>query len=224
MGKDPAFLFYDGDAARDVSHMNRLERGAYFDFIQAQKKFGPMTLPAIQKILGKDFNECWPSLQMCLTYVEDMYFISWLKDSIEKRQKYSEGRAKNRKGLKQSKNKEPQSTYVNHMENVIENENAIENRLKESFDEIYMEDQKMKWSHIDFMFEFRSFCEKVRGSPDHYKNHDNGGLRLALQSQLRNAKPKNEFRKNKESSSDLAAAFAQRVSNDSANGGFQGTQ
>lgn len=126
MGKDPAFLFYDGDAARDVSHMNRLERGCYFDIMQAQKKFGPLTLPAIKKILGRDFDECWPSLQMCLTYVQDMYFISWLKDSIEKRQKYSEGRAKNRKGLKSTKNNENNSTYVPHMVNVDANE--IENK------------------------------------------------------------------------------------------------
>lgn len=126
MGKDPAFLFYDGDAARDVSHMNRLERGCYFDFIQAQKKFGPLTLPVIQKILGKDFQDCWPALKICLTYEEDMYFISWLQISIEKRQKYSEGRAKNRKGSKQPKNKEINSTYVPHMENEIVIENEIE--------------------------------------------------------------------------------------------------
>jgi hypothetical protein len=127
MAKDPAFLFYDGDAARDVSHMNRLERGCYFDFIQAQKKFGPLSLDRIKKILGKDFEDCWPSLQMCLTYEEDTYIISWLQFSIEKRQKYSEGRAKNRKGQKDSKNETSDATYVNHMVNA----NAIINTSKE---------------------------------------------------------------------------------------------
>lgn len=126
MAKDPAFLFYDGDAARDVSHMNRLERGCYFDFIQAQKKFGPLTLPAIQKILGSEFETCWPSLNLILTYEKDMYYIAWLKDSIEKRAKYSESRAKNRKGSNQLENKGNGSTYVNHMENEIVIENEIE--------------------------------------------------------------------------------------------------
>lgn len=145
MGKDPAFLFYDGDAARDVSHMNRLERGCYFDFIQAQKKFGPLTLQVIQKILGKDFSECWPALKICLTYEKDMYFISWLQISIEKRQKYSEGRSKNRKGSKQPTNKENESTYVNHMENAIVNENVINNKKEpiyklEIFEAIFTDD------------------------------------------------------------------------------------
>lgn len=188
MAKDPAFLFYDGDAARDVSHMNRLERGCYFDFIQAQKKFGPLTLSVIQKILGKDFSECWPALKICLTCVEDMFFISWLKDSIEKRQKYSEGRAKNRKGSKQFKIETPEATYVEHMENAIVIENAIEDNLKGAFDEIYIDQQRVKWSHLDFDFEHRTFCEKVRGSPTHYRNHDTGGIRLAFQKQLRESK------------------------------------
>lgn len=215
MGKDPAFLFYDGDAARDVSHMNRLERGCYFDFIQAQKKFGPLTMPVIQKILGKDFSECWPALKICLTCVEDMFFISWLQNSIEKRQKYSEGRAKNRKGSKQPKNESQLSTYVNHMENAIVNENAIELKLKESLDEIYIDGQRPKWGHIDFDFEYNSFCEKVRGSPGHYANHDTGAIRLAFQSQLRHAKKKtNGTPKDKRSQhlEDLATDFAKRAS------------
>ena len=63
MARDPAFLFYDGDAARDVSHLNRLERGCYFDFMQAQRKFGRMKEDVISKVLGKDFESCWPILR-----------------------------------------------------------------------------------------------------------------------------------------------------------------
>lgn len=129
MGKDPAFLFYDGDAARDVSHMNRLERGCYFDFIQAQKKFGALSLQMIRKVLGSDFESCWEALKICLTYEKDMYYISWLQNSIEKRQKYSEGRSKNRKGSKQPEKKEFDETYVEHM--VIENETVIINSKEE---------------------------------------------------------------------------------------------
>lgn len=91
MGNDPAFLFYDGDASRDVSHMNRLERGCYFDLIQAQKKFGPYTIEQAQKILGKDFIKCWPAIEMILTKNESgKYFIAWLSDSIDKRKHHSE--------------------------------------------------------------------------------------------------------------------------------------
>jgi hypothetical protein len=156
MAKDPAFLFYDGDAARDVSHMNRLERGCYFDFVQAQKKFGPLTIESIQKILGKDFEECWPALNLILTYDNHMYFIAWLKDSIEKRQKYSESRSKNKKGKNKPENEDLSKSYVNHMEieNAIEIEsvsflNKIEDEQKISdaifSDQIFIE--KLKTTH-----------------------------------------------------------------------------
>lgn len=190
MGKDPAFLFYPGDAAEDVSHMNRLERGCYFDIVQAQKKFGPLSISVIQKILGKDFETCWDALKMCLTYEKDMYYIAWLKDSIEKRQKYSASRAQNRKGQKQAENKESTSTYVIHMENGNGIVNGIEDKLKGAFDEIYIDKQRMNWKHIDFDFQYKTFCDKVRGSPEHYQSHDAGGIRLAFQKQLRDAKPK----------------------------------
>jgi len=126
--KDPAFLFYDGDASRDVSHMNRLERGAYFDIIMAQRKFGPMNLEFVKKILGKDFDNVWEGIKPVMTYVKNMYSISWLADSIKKRKKYCESRSKNRKSSKINKlDKNHMSntcrSYVEHMENENENEN-----------------------------------------------------------------------------------------------------
>lgn len=88
--KDPAFLFYDGDAAKDVSHMNRLERGCYFDLIQAQRKFGGYTVEQMRKILGKDFEECWPALELILSHDEnDVFFIEWVRISMQKREIYS---------------------------------------------------------------------------------------------------------------------------------------
>src|SRR3990167_10136186 len=85
MSRDPAFLFYDGDAARDVSHMNRLERGCYFDLIQAQRKFGGFTVEQAKKILGKDFDTCWESLTLILSKQDDLYLIEWIKESTIKR-------------------------------------------------------------------------------------------------------------------------------------------
>ena len=94
MGKDPAFLFYDGDAARDVSHMNRLERGCYFDFIQAQRKFGKLKQEQVKKILGADFDECWPSLEMILSHEGEYYFIEWVSISVAKRKAHAEKQRK----------------------------------------------------------------------------------------------------------------------------------
>ena len=119
MAKDPAFLFYDGDAARDVSHLNRVERGCYFDLIQAQRKFGRMSLDVIKRVLGKDFDTCWDNLKICLSCVEDMYFIDWLENSVFKRSMYSKSRSKNRMSLKSDTYEKDMKTYDTHMENEI---------------------------------------------------------------------------------------------------------
>jgi len=137
--KDPAFLFYDGDAARDVSHMNRLERGCYFDLIQAQRKFRGITMEQARKILGKDFQECWPSIEMILTLEADgKYHIAWLTDSMKSRAEYSEKQRKRiqdywDKRKKEENEKEVPRKYrgistVIPIEN--EDENEIENEIE----------------------------------------------------------------------------------------------
>ncbi len=89
----------------------------------------------------------------------------------------------------------------------------IELNIKGAFDQIYLEQQKMKWSHLNFDFEYLAFCEKVRGSPTHYQNHDTGGLRLAFQKQLRDSKGKSNGHsktKREQHTEDLATDFAIR--------------
>ena len=68
------------------------------------------------------------------------------------------------------------------------NSEKIEEAIKYRLDDSYIDGQRGKWKQIDFEFEFETFLEKVRGSPEFYAGHED--LRLALQSQLRNAKPK----------------------------------
>lgn len=88
--KNPAFLFYFGDAARDVSSLNRLERGCYFDLIQAHWKYDRFTMEQIRKVLGKDFKACWGSLELILDKDEEgYYYIEWALDSINKSRKKS---------------------------------------------------------------------------------------------------------------------------------------
>ncbi len=199
--KDPAFLFYPGDAAEDVSHMNRLERGAYFDFVQAQKKFGPLNLTMVQKILGKDFESVWDSLKMCLTYENDMYYITWLQDSIIKRKKYSESRADNRKGQNKAKNKENELTYVRHMENGNGNRNEIVNELNKepehfedrwqaAFDERTLGDIKSTYRFLDLQKELAHYRLKCDADKSDYHKRDSEGLRKGFLYQLKNEEVK----------------------------------
>ena len=89
MSKDPAFLFYPADASEDTQFMNRLERGAYFDIVKSQRLFHGFTVVQLRKILGKDFDEVWPSIELILKREGDEYFIGWVRESIVKREEYS---------------------------------------------------------------------------------------------------------------------------------------
>lgn len=80
-------------------------------------------------------------------------------------------------------------------------EQKIEQALSEGLDELYIDKQRPKWTHIDFEAELTGFFEKVRGSPGHYQNHDAEGMRLAFQSQLRKA-PKKSYAKGNSSKND----------------------
>lgn len=125
--KDPAFLFYDGDAARDVSHMNRLERGCYFDLIQAQRKFGGFTVEQARKILGKDFDTCWESLTLILTRDNDVYFIEWVKESISNRKDFAERQRKRIQDYWDRKKEIPRNNHGISTDIPLVNENEIEN-------------------------------------------------------------------------------------------------
>lgn len=88
--EDFCFTYYDGDAARDMAHMNRLERGAYSDLIVSQRKFGHLRLSLIKKTLGNDFDDVWESLEIILKKDEEgKYYIEWLDNSVEKMKKQS---------------------------------------------------------------------------------------------------------------------------------------
>jgi hypothetical protein len=89
--EDFCYTHYDGDEARDIAHMNRLERGAYTDIRLAQRKFGRMSVERIKKFLSKDFDEVWESIEPVLTKDEHgLYYIDWLENSINERKGYSE--------------------------------------------------------------------------------------------------------------------------------------
>lgn len=112
-------------------------------------------------------------------------------------------------------NNNPKENPNNNLHYDLDIELDIDLKLKRALDEIYLDQEKIKWPHINFDFEVEAFKNKVRGSPEHYQNHDSGGIKLALQSQLRNAKKKqngNGFTDKREQHlNGLAEDFAKRV-------------
>jgi hypothetical protein len=216
MAKDPAFLFYPGDASEDTQFMNRLERGAYFDLLKAQKKFRRFTLEQIKKVLGQDFDACWPAIELVLAKDSGGYYIEWVDEKIKAREAFSESRRRNRKKKSSEQHMNNISSsleedMVNGNGNgiVIENGNGIENEkkpenpfgetleddLRLAFDDIYLETLRMNWRRDDFDFQLKAFVEKVRGSPNHYSSHGFEGLRLAFNRQLRESIPRKTTQK-----------------------------
>jgi len=123
--RDPAFLFYDGDAARDVSHMDRLERGAYFDLIQAQKKFHGYSMEQVRKILGKDFETVWNALDLILEQENGAYYIPWLRTALEERAQKNENQ---RKRIQEYWDKRKNRGNTMEVPTEDENENSISNK------------------------------------------------------------------------------------------------
>lgn len=139
MAKDPAFLFYPGDASEETQFMNRLERGAYFDILKAQKKFGKFSKEQVRKVLGSDFDTCWPSLELVLKLEDGFYFIEWVAEKIEERKKFSESRRKNREkkekiGTSDEDMINKSFTSEQDMVDGIEDENGIEDEFKNKDD------------------------------------------------------------------------------------------
>lgn len=143
MAKDPALLFYYGSAAEDVCHMNRLERGCYFDLLQSQRKYHRYTVEQVRKILGKDFEECWPALESVLSKDENgKFFIEWVENSTEKRKEHAEKQRERIQNYWNKKKKEEDTTVLPKQyhgitvdvpleeENVIVNENIIKKEEK----------------------------------------------------------------------------------------------
>lgn len=139
--EDFCFTYYDGDATRDMQHMDRLCRGAYNDLIIMQRKVknGRLTMNHIKAVLGGDFEKCWYSLEIILKRDGDFFYIEWVEKSIELMRKSS---------AKQKQKAEKRWAGQNNQENAaaqennaaadknntvglpLENENGIENRVK----------------------------------------------------------------------------------------------
>lgn len=105
--EDFCYTHYDGDEARDMTHMNRTERGAYTDIRMFQRKVGHLSIDQIKKVLSKDFEECWPAIELIMKVDNDgKYYIEWLENSLARAKKHSGKQSDNGKnGGRPPKNK-----------------------------------------------------------------------------------------------------------------------
>jgi len=114
MAKDPAINWYFDNWSGGVKGFTRHQKGCYMDLLESQFYLGHLSLDQIKNILGADFSQ-WPSLQGKFTQDErGNFFNERLELEKNKRMKYSESRANNRKKKDMSN---ISKTYEKHMKN-----------------------------------------------------------------------------------------------------------
>lgn len=204
-----------GDWIRGTRGMKAEVRGVYIDLLIHQYDHGflPNDFESLC-LIAPELPKVWVSLKDKFEEFEKGKLQN--KKLEEVRNFFNKQGSNGKKGGRPKKEKPKPNPKPNpkvnpnpNLHNEYDYEYDISLKLKESLDEIYLDQEKMKWPHIDFDFEVNAFMNKVRGSPDHYNTHTTGGLRLALQSQLRNAKRKTNSNKSVEINS-RRSSFAQR--------------
>ena len=126
--KDPAFLFYPGDYLRDTQCLSEAVQVAY-DRIMCEHMRNICVSHAQFNFFTKNFSaEEIAQLKTVLIETPEGFHIEWVMEGLNKRRAYSESRRKNRSGKTKKETDSTTNTsssYEEHMENEIENENGI---------------------------------------------------------------------------------------------------
>ena len=141
MSKDPAVLFYTSDFLTGTTLMSNEQVGKYIRLLCIQHQKGVLSEKDMLKICDSYDEDIFDKFEK----TEEGYFNKRMRDEFEKRKKYSESRANNRKKKEDMKN--ICNSYEEHMENENENlnnlkDNSITTRfVKPTLDELreYME-------------------------------------------------------------------------------------
>jgi hypothetical protein len=132
MSKDPAFLFYHQDFFTGVSDMTNEEIGAYIKCMCVQASKGGITEKHMLIICNSYEVHNVVKNKFTFNSEIELFENTRLKNELDKRRKYSESRANNRKKVKTTATTDDNicKTYDKHMENEDEIENiTINNNL-----------------------------------------------------------------------------------------------
>ena len=150
MSKDPAVLFYTSDFLTGTTLMSNEQVGKYIRLLCIQHQKGVLSEKDMLKICDSYDEDIFDKFEKC----EEGFYNLRMREEFEKRKKYSESRANNRKKKEDMNN--ICKSYEEHMENENENEdvnNKKSNRfvkptldeLKEYMDSINMNDVSNKF-------------------------------------------------------------------------------
>lgn len=125
MSKDPAVLFYTSDFLTGTTLMTNEQVGKYIRLLCIQHQKGVLSEKDMLKICESYDEDIYDKFEKS----EEGYYNFRMREEFEKRKKYSESRANNRKKKEDMKN--ICKSYEQHME--IENENENLNNKSTRF-------------------------------------------------------------------------------------------
>ena len=185
-----------GDWLKGTSGMTAEERGVYLNLLlhQHENGFIPSDLNRLT-LIDSEVGKVWVSIKHKFEEFEtgklrNTKLVEVLAFWEKQGKNGKKGGRPKKENPKPNPNNNPEANPKPNHHNEHDLDSDIELKLKEALGEIYLDQEKIKWPHIEFDFEVNTFKNKVRGSPQSYSTHDMGGIRLAFQAQLRFAKKK----------------------------------
>jgi hypothetical protein len=83
MEKGSYFMYNLAASLSDKKGLTLTQQVLYHDLIEYQSEYGLMSIETIKTILGNKFEPNWPKLSKILKHKNNLWFIPWLKESIE---------------------------------------------------------------------------------------------------------------------------------------------
>jgi hypothetical protein len=189
MAKDPAFLFYPNDFLSGTQFFTDEQVGKYIRILMAQHQHGHLSEDQVIFICKSYDNHIFSKLKKDSA---GMWYNERLEIEIKKRKNFILSRSKNKEGKTKQKiiSKSHDSHMVNANENVIDNDlkinkESFEKTFEAAFDEIFLDQLRMKYGTLDLKKELSDFLFKCNAAPTEYHCRDRDGLRLGFMKQLK---------------------------------------
>jgi len=185
MAKDPAFLFYSADFIVGTYEMTDEQVGRYIRLMCLQHQKGHLSESVVLSVMGGEIDK--EVIGKLKRDDDGLYYNERLDEETNKRRKYSESRAKNRKGGAVSKSHDNHmsnicNSYDEHMVNENENVNVNETDKKivkvkhkhGEYNNVLLSDddlEKLKAEFTDWEERIERLSEYIESKGAKYKSH-----------------------------------------------------
>lgn len=206
MAKDPAFLLYSADFIVGTYEMTDEQVGRYIRLMCLQHQKGHLSESVVLSVMGGEIDK--EVIGKLKRDDDGLYYNERLDEETNKRRKYSESRAKNRKGGAVSKSHDNHmsnicNSYDEHMVNENENVNVNVNETDKKivkvkhkhgeYNNVLLTDaqlEALKKEYPDWRDRIDRLSEYMESKGVAYKNHF-----VTIKAWARKDKPKEPERK-----------------------------